>query len=104
MLNMGHVLIENRHGLVVAVEVTQTTGKAEREAALRIVRKAMLKSGATVGADKGYDQSEFVEGLRWRGLTPHVAQHDTNRRSIMYGRTTRHDGYAVSQIRRKAVA
>lgn len=100
---MGHVLMENRHGLVVAAEVTQATGKAEREAALRMVKKAKLKPGSTVGADKGYDQSDFVEGLRRRGLTPHVAQHDTNRRSKIDGRTTRHDGYAVSQIRRKVV-
>ena len=100
---MGHVLMENRNGLVVASEVTHATGKAEREAALRMVKKAKLGRGATVGADKGYDQSDFVEGLRKRGVTPHVAQHDTNRRSKIDERTTRHDGYAISQIRRKVV-
>lgn len=100
---MGHVLMENRNGLVVGSEVTQATGKAEREAALRMIKKAKLGSQSTVGADKGYDQSDFVEGLRKRGVTPHVAQHDTNRRSKIDGRTTRHDGYAVSQIRRKLV-
>ena len=100
---MGHVLMENRNGLVVAAEVTQATGKAEREAALRMVKKAKLQQRSTVGADKGYDQSDFVEGLRERGMTPHVAQHDTNRRSKIDGRTTRHDGYVVSQVRRKLV-
>jgi transposase len=100
---MGHVLMENRNGLVIASEVTHATGKAEREAALRMVKKAKLRPGATVGADKGYDQSDFVEGLRKRGVTPHVAQHDTNRRSKIDERTTRHDGYAISQIRRKVV-
>jgi len=100
---MGHVLMENRNGLVVAAEVTQATGKAEREAALRMVKKAKLRRAATVGADKGYDQSDFVDGLRKRGITPHVAQHDTNRRSKIDERTTRHDGYAMSQVRRKLV-
>lgn len=100
---MGHVLMENRNGLVVAAEVTQATGKAEREAALRMVKKAKLHRTATVGADKGYDQNDFVDGLRKRGVTPHVAQHDTNRRSKIDERTTRHDGYAMSQVRRKVV-
>jgi transposase len=100
---MGHVLMENRNGLVVASEVTQATGKAEREAALRMIRRAKLKPGSTVGADKGYDQSDFVDGLRSRGVTPHVAQFDTNRRSKIDERTTRHAGYAISQIRRKVV-
>lgn len=100
---MGHVLMENRNGLVVAAEVTQATGRAEREAALRMVKRAKLRPASTVGADKGYDQSDFVDGLRKRGITPHVAQHDTNRRSKIDQRTTRHDGYAISQVRRKLV-
>ena len=100
---MGHVLMENRNGIVVAAEVTQATGKAEREAALRMVKKAGLKPASTVGADKGYDQSDFVEGLRRRGVTPHVAQHDTHRRSKIDERTTRHEGYWLSQVRRKVV-
>lgn len=100
---MGHVLMENRNGIVVAAEVTQATGKAEREAALRMVKKAGLKPASTVGADKGYDQSDFVDGLRRRGVTPHVAQHDTNRRSKIDERTTRHEGYWLSQVRRKLV-
>jgi hypothetical protein len=29
---------------------------------------------ATVGADKGYNHRAFVEGVRARGKTPHVAE------------------------------
>ena len=44
-----------------------------------------------------------MEGLRDLGVTPHVAQHTTHRRSAIDGRTTRHPGYAVSQRKRKRV-
>ena len=57
-----------------------------------------------MAADKGYDQTQFTDGLRKRGLTPHVAQNDSGHRSsTIDGRTTRHPGYAVSQRRRKMV-
>ncbi len=57
----------------------------------------------TLGADKGYDTQDFVGKLRELQVTPHVAQNDTNRRSAIDGRTTRHEGYAVSQRKRKRV-
>jgi transposase len=100
---MGHVLTENRNGLVIRAEVTLASGKAEREAAMRMIKKAKVPLSATIGADKAYDQSDFVEGLRERGLTPHVAQNDTRRRSKIDARTTRHPGYEISQIKRKLV-
>ena len=62
-----------------------------------------LPPGATLGADKGYDTRDFVAELRVHGITPHVAQHTTHRRSAIDGRTTRHPGYAVSQQKRKLV-
>ena len=62
-----------------------------------------LPHGATLGADKGYDTAGFVAGLRALGVTPHVAQNTTNRRSAIDDRTTRHGGYAVSQQKRKRV-
>jgi hypothetical protein len=74
---MGHCVMENRNGLVVASEVSQATGRAERDAALRMacsLRGAHLK---TLGADKGYDTREFVADLRFNGITPHVAQNVT---------------------------
>jgi transposase len=97
----GHVLMENRHGLAIESCVTQATGTAEREAALAMARS--LPRGATLGADKGYDTAGFVEDLRGLGVTPHVAQNTTQRRSAIDGRTTRHPGYPVSQRKRKLV-
>jgi len=97
----GHVLMENRHGLAVDSCVTQAVGIAEREAALAMA--ANLPSGATLGADKGYDTRDFVLGLRAERVTPHVAQNTTRRPSAIDGRTTRHAGYAASQQRRKRV-
>jgi IS5 family transposase len=78
--------------------VTQATGTAEREAALAMARS--LPRGATLGADTGYDTAGFVADLRDLGVTPHVAQHTTQRRSAIDGRTTRHPGYRVSQRKR----
>jgi transposase len=97
----GHVLMENRHGLAVDARVTPATSTAERDAA--VVMAGRLRRGATVGADKGYDTAGFIAQLRRLGLTPHVAQNTTNRRSALDARTTRHPGYPVSQRKRKLV-
>ena len=99
----GHVLMENRHGLVVAAELTAATGTAEREAALAMATTIPGHRHATLGADKGYDTRDFVAGCRALGITPHVAQNTTNRRSAIDARTTRHGGYAVSQRLRKRI-
>lgn len=100
---MGHVLMENRHGLVVDAQVTQATGTAEREAALQMVEHLPRAQGVTVGADKAYDSHDFVVALRRREITPHIAQHTRGRGSAIDARTTRHPGYAVSQWKRKRV-
>jgi transposase len=100
---MGHVLMENRHGLVVDAQVTQATGTAEREAALQMVEHLPRAPGVTVGADKAYDSHDFVVALRHREITPHIAQHTSGRGSAIDARTTRHPGYAVSQWKRKRV-
>ena len=84
------------------VELTQASGYAEREAALAIPGRCAA-GGATLGADRGYDTRDFVAGLRARGMTPHVAQNESRRRSAVDGRTTRHARYAHSQRRRKLV-
>jgi transposase len=99
---MGHLLTENRHGLVLDVELTEANGHAERAAALAMLDRC-TRGGATLGADRGYDSRDFVAGLRARGVTPHVAQHESRRRSAVDGRTTRHAGYGHSQRRRKLV-
>jgi transposase len=98
----GHILMENRNGLLVDADLTQATGTAERDAASEMVLG--LKEGATLGADKGYDTLGFVADLRAIGITPHVAQNiDKRRRSAIDGRTTRHPGYTISQRIRKRV-
>jgi len=97
----GHVVMENRHGLVVAACATLATGTAEREAGLALA--AGLPPRATIGADKSYDSRAFVAGLRALTLTPHVAQHTRGRASAIDGRTTRHGGYLLSQRCRKRV-
>jgi transposase len=99
----GHVLMENRHGLVVDARLTQASGYAEREAALAMLGDLAGMHRATVGGDRGFDTRDFVSGCRELGITPHVAQNTSNRRSRIDGRTTRHAGYAVSQRKRKRI-
>jgi IS5 family transposase len=98
---MGHVLTENRNGLVVGVALTEADGFAERKAALALLDRC-VSGRATLGADRGYDSRDFVAHCRERRVTPHVAQ-NLSRRSAVDGRTTRHPGYAVSQRLRKRV-
>ena len=94
---MGHVLMENRNGLVVDAEMTRVSGHAERLAALDMVDGVAVEGRRiTLGADKGYDARDFVEELRERNVTPHVAQNLSGRRSAIDRRTTRHRGYTVS--------
>jgi transposase len=101
---MGHCVMENRNGLVVASEVSQATGKAERDAALRMARSLRGAHHKTLGADKGYDTREFVAALRIKGITPHVAQNLTRHGgSAIDGRTARHQGYAQSIKSRKRI-
>ena len=100
---MGHVLMENRHGLVVSPRLTAATGTAEREAAVGLVEGVPGRHRITVGADKAYDTQEFVQSLRALKAVPHVAQNCNGRKSAIDGRTTRHPGYAVSQRLRKRV-
>jgi transposase len=95
----GHVLLDNRYGLVANVCVTAATGTAEREAALLLLGEA--PRAATVGGDKGFDVASFVSGVRARGVTPHVAQKD--KYTAIDGRTTRHASYAISQQKRKLI-
>jgi transposase len=111
---MGHVLMENRNGLVVQAEVTIATGTAETETAEDLVESLTGDPDAqdaqseedrrrTVGADKAFDTTDFVDAMRDLNVTPHVAQNTTGRRSAIDGRTTRYPGYAISQRVRKRV-
>jgi transposase len=95
----GHVLLDNRHGLVANVCVTAATGTAEREAALLLLGEAAR--AVTVGGDKAFDVHSFVAQVRALGITPHVAQ--KAKYTAIDGRTTRHAGYAISQRERKLI-
>lgn len=104
--HLGSVVMDNRHGLIVATDVRAPGYDAERDAALEMLTGLEPHSSRrTVGADKGYDTSDFVTGARACGVTPHVAQNIHARRatSAIDERTTRHDGYAVSQVKRKLI-
>jgi len=101
---LGHVLMENRHGLVVQAVATRATGTAEREAALQLLRAHGVGPGCTLGADKNYDTRDFVARARALGVTPHVSQNvKRTGGSAIDGRTTRHDGYEQSQACRPRV-
>lgn len=99
----GHLLVENRNGLIVSSALTTATGKAEEEAALELLGKERKRRPGrlTIGADRGYNTRSFVSATRAMNITPHVAE--KKRYSAIDGRTTTWDGYAVSIRRRKIV-
>ena len=102
---MGHALMENRHGLPVDFAMSQATGTAERDVAPSLIDQARQRGfhPRTLGADKSYDTVECVAALRQRGVTPHVAQNTSHRRSAIDGRTTCWAGYDQSQRIRKRI-
>jgi len=108
---LGHVLMENRHGIIVDAMLTQADGTAERDAALLMLyrqwrnRRQRARGGPmSVGADKAYDTRDFVQTVREMHIRPHVAQ-NSNRAggSAIDGRTTRHTTYRVSQSKRPLI-
>ena len=99
----GHVLMENRHGLVVDAVVDLATGTAERDAAFAMAAQLPGDRRVTIGGDKNYDTAKLVEQWRALNVTPHVAQNNKRRRSAIDERTTRHPGYLISQQKRKRV-
>lgn len=103
---LGHVLMENRHGLVVETRLTKATGIAEREASLAMVgvERKQRRGRFTLGGDKNYDTREHVAALRELKVSPHVAQNTARPGgSAIDQRTARHPGYAASQRKRKRV-
>lgn len=103
---LGHVVMDNRHGLVVGTSYTEANGTAERTAGRTMMKKVKgkRKSRLTLGVDKNYDTADFVHEMRGLNITPHAAQ-NTKRRggSTLDERTTRHPGYEISQRKRKLV-
>ena len=102
LCHMGHLMMENRNALIVDARLTEANGTAERATALDMIDDN-ARPGSTVGGDKNYDTADFVAGCRERGCTPHVSQNNTNRRSAIDARTTRHPGHRISTIKRKQI-
>ncbi len=108
---IGHALMENRHGLAVGGGISQAAGTAERQTALQLIdgRHRKRRRRITLGADKAYDVAQFVQDLRDRSVTPHIAidghlsKTGTPRKTAVDGRTTRHAGYDISQRCRKRI-
>lgn len=102
---LGHILMENRNGLPVGVRVTNATPQGEWQAAIDMLEG--LTGGSrrvTLGADRAYDEAQFIADLRGLRVTPHIQKHESEkRRSNLDGRTTRHEGYQTSLKRRKRI-
>src|SRR5260370_4643793 len=100
----GNLLVENRNGLIVDSRVGEATGTAGRYAALEILQEIPGRGRVTGGGDKGFDTADFVRECRNIKVTPHVAQNTGRRgRSAIDNRTTLHEGYAISQQKRKPI-
>lgn len=100
----GHVLMENRSGLVVGAVVSHADGMGERTHALKLVDRTPGRHRKTLGADKAYDTRDFVSDCRARKVTPHVARNEARQGgSAIDERTSRHVGYAISQTIRARI-
>jgi transposase len=99
----ANTLMENRHGLLVGIDVRRASGTSERDGALALVDEMLLGESCTLGADKAYDTHEFVEAIRARGITPHFARNRAGRRSAIDDITAESAGYAISQQIRKRI-
>lgn len=103
---MGHVLTDNRHGLVVNAQVTQANGTAERDTAAEMLADAarFVGTSITVGADKNYDTAGFVATCRANNVTPHVAQNDGRAGVVQRLTLERHGGPATQSVSASANA
>jgi len=102
---LGHVLTENRHGLVVEAMVSESGQRAEREAAVRMLARVRPRPGATLGADKAYQEEHFIGSLRAQNITPHVAEYASAKHwpNWLRREEREHPGFARSQQKRKLV-
>lgn len=102
----GHVLMENRNGLIVQCAVTEATGTAERAVLPTLIEaaRALGLEPATLGADKGYDTYGCVAATEALGVTPHFARYVTpTHPSAISAELADTPDYALSQRRRKRV-
>lgn len=102
----GHVLMENRHGLVVDLELTQASGTSKREAALLMLKRMHQRvrhRRCTLGADKGYDTRDFIHECQELRVIPHVARRESLWGSSLLAKLALTPEYQVSQRKRKRV-
>jgi len=111
---LGHLVMENRNGLVMKPCVTEAGTRQERDAALQMLTELLEENraeqkagersgGVTVGGDKGYQEQDFIEGLRQLGATPHIAEYEKNRRNWTTTSEREDGGFRISQKKRKLV-
>jgi len=101
----GHVITENRNGLVVAAMASQSGNAAERRAALKLLKGLKRNRRATLGADKGYQHEDFVLGVRAHSVVPHVAEYAPNPKwaNWLSESERKDEGFSISQRKRKLV-
>lgn len=105
---LGHALMENRNGLVVAAEASLASTDAERASALRLLDSTVVqRPGArrTLGADTQYQAAEFVDALRTRAVAPHISEyvHGNLGKNHLTAEERADPWRVVSQRRRKLV-
>jgi transposase len=103
---LGHLITENRNGLVMDACVTESSTRGEREAALAMIEHRKLgRAGTTLGADKAYQEKVFLERLRVLGIVPHVAEYREQKYWPNALRSEERDdpGFGISQRKRKLV-
>jgi transposase len=110
---LGHALMENRNGLVVAAEASQSATNAEREVALKMIDGRLrhhqpgdVERGYTVGADKQYQDQQFIAGLRERHVAPHVAEYESGinlRKNSLTEAERADERRSISQRKRKLI-
>jgi len=102
---LGHLITENRNGLVMTAMATEAGNAAERQAALTMLRQLRRGQHMTLGADKSYQEESFVSALRSRQVAPHVAEYAPNPKwGNWLSEGERSDpGLPISQRKRKLV-
>jgi len=100
--HMAHAVSENEHGLVVATAVTHCSPKAERQAAIAMLRGLRTSAGPlVVAADKGYHEHDFVAAMGEMKIAAHVPSYRRRRRCLVDPALYEQPEYVVSQKKRK---
>jgi transposase len=103
---LGHVVTENKHGLVVESCLTEAGKKAEWEAALSMLSTiAPRRREILVAADKAYQEQSCIEGLRALGVVPLIAEYKStkNWKNWLTEKEREHPQFGISQKRRRLI-